>query len=150
MESKYYTPEIEEFHVGFEYEYKETFLDGTVKSKEQFDNAKWVESISSIGDSPYVHRALSGKIADNKRGGIRVKYLDKEDIESFGFKKSIKDSWIGYKDYFLSSINPEYPYFLYATLHIPLRDDMYKILVHRHYDENEGVDIVSLEEREYN
>ena len=63
-----------------------------------------------------------------------------EDIESLGFKKSNKNSWIGYKDYFLDSINPEYQYFLFATIHIPIRDDMYKILVHRYYNEDEPID----------
>ena len=65
--------------------------------------------------------------------------LEIKDIESFGFKKSNKNSWIGYNDYFIDSINPEYPYFLFATLHIPKRDDMYKILVHRYYDEDEPI-----------
>jgi len=66
--------------------------------------------------------------------------LSIDGIESFGFKKSNKNSWCGYKDYFLDSINPEYPYFLFATIHIPIGDDMYKILVHRYYNENEPID----------
>ncbi len=69
--------------------------------------------------------------------------LEIKDIESFGFKKSNKNSWCGYKDYFLDKINPEYPFFLHATIHVPLRDDMYKILVHRYYDENEPIDFDS-------
>ena len=66
--------------------------------------------------------------------------LEIKDIENFGFKKSSKNSWCGYKDYFLDKINPEYPYFLYATIHVPFRDDMYKILVHRYYSEDEPID----------
>ena len=85
MESKYYTPKINEFFIGFEYESKENFQDGTVKSQEQFDTARWIKEIFSNGDSPYVNRALSGKNADNNRCGIRVKYLDSSDIESLGF-----------------------------------------------------------------
>lgn len=86
MENKFYTPKINEFFIGFEYESKENFQDGTVKSQEQFDTARWIKEIFSNGDSPYVNRALSGKNADNNRCGIRVKYLDSSDIESLGFR----------------------------------------------------------------
>lgn len=71
MENKYYTPSIEEFHVGFEYEYLEHFGK---------DFGKWnkykVEHNSSL-----FH--LSNLLASCS---IRVKYLDKEDIESLGFE----------------------------------------------------------------
>ena len=57
MGNKYYTPSIEEFHIGFEYEYKRRFMDGTVKTKEQFDNAEWLKNIScTLNDLPYVER----------------------------------------------------------------------------------------------
>lgn len=55
--NKYYTPEIEEFHVGFEY-----YLKG--------ENNKRILSTNCTVDTE-----LS-----------RVKYLDKEDIESLGFE----------------------------------------------------------------
>lgn len=86
MDNKYYTPTIEEFHVGFEYEAKERFTDGTVKTKDEFDNAKWVKSVADAG-LMYIERALTGKNNDNGLCGIRVKFLDKEDIESFGWEK---------------------------------------------------------------
>lgn len=77
MENKYYTPEIEEFHVGFEYEYRE---DG---------NGKWKKEVFKEG------RGLSyaGEIDDEE---VRVKHLDREDIESLGFKLRSEDSsdWI--------------------------------------------------------
>jgi len=95
---KYYTPTIEELYVGFKYESKENFQDGTVKSQEQFDNAKWVKEIFGINDNAYVNRSLNGKNSENGRCGIRVKYLDKEDIESLGFIQTIKDQY--YKDDF--------------------------------------------------
>ncbi len=85
MEDKYYIPTIEEFHVGFEYESKENFMDGTVKSQEQFNSAKWIKETVSIGDIPYINRALNGRNADSGIAGIRVKKLDKEDIVSLGF-----------------------------------------------------------------
>lgn len=87
---KYYTPTIEEFHVGFEYEQKESFGDGTVKTKEDFDNANWIKKYMEIGELPYVERMLNGRNALNGICGIRVKYLDKQDIESFGFEEDKK------------------------------------------------------------
>ena len=132
MESKYYTPKIEEFYVGFLFEtYEDRF------------NSWKLNSIHNMYDYQTVfHLRLEkdrgGMIVDSNY--IRVKYLDSSDIESFGFKKSNKNSWVGYKDYFLDNINPEYPYFLFATIHVPIRDDMYKILVHRYYSEDEPID----------
>jgi hypothetical protein len=72
--SKYYTPELEEFHVGFEYEalvdyYKQEFEKFTI------DDTDSLRSICSTWD----------------RGEVeywRVKYLDREDIESLGFESS--------------------------------------------------------------
>lgn len=83
---KYYMPSIEEFCVGFEYQSAQRFMDGTVKTKEDFDNAVWENNVFvNQYDLPYVQRALSGRNAENGFCGIRVKYLDREDIESFGF-----------------------------------------------------------------
>lgn len=65
---KYYTPEIEEFHVGFEFELWEENLNGTdIYNKKVFEEHE---------DPSYY----------NNHPGIRVKHLDREDIESFGFK----------------------------------------------------------------
>ena len=60
---KYYTPEIEEFHVGFEYE--------------QVIDAKW--------EKCEMHLLDLGKV-NNRLNSLRVKYLDREDIESLGFE----------------------------------------------------------------
>ena len=78
MENKYYTPEIEEFHVGFNYENKNfgkwinTIYDGmpTLMSKSYYD------------DCGCEYIAVEDDIKDSL---VRVKYLDKEDIESLGF-----------------------------------------------------------------
>jgi len=56
MKDKYYTPEIEEFHVGFEY------------------RLKGEENIRILSSNCTVDTELS-----------EVKYLDKEDIESLGW-----------------------------------------------------------------
>lgn len=108
MGNKYYTPTIDEFHVGFTYE--------------RNDGNDWYPVVSNIGDMMDVQTMLSKanlqKIAitckDEKEflaktgahalpigmtlktilnnpitfcDRIRVKYLDREDIESLGFQK---------------------------------------------------------------
>lgn len=86
MENKYYTPEIEEFHDGFEYEFKSGFFDGTVKTKEQFDESEWKTDTFEGHDFAYLYRALNGRNAESGLCGIRVKYLDREDIEGLGWE----------------------------------------------------------------
>lgn len=85
-QNKYYTPRLEEFHVGFEYEMKSMFGDGTVKTQKQYDDADWGKEVFTIGCFPYVERTMTGKNSQNLPPAIRVKHLDREDIESFGFK----------------------------------------------------------------
>ena len=78
MESKYYTPDISELYVGFECEDKTT--------------PNWPRRI--IEDPEYMSilgfktRVVSnsGEVTYNLENKIRVKYLDKSDIESFGFE----------------------------------------------------------------
>ena len=82
---KYYTPKLEEFHVGFEYEFKSNTFDGTVKTKEQFDEAEWSTDTFEGHDFPYLYRALNGRNVENGLCGIRVKYLDRDCIESLGW-----------------------------------------------------------------
>ena len=90
-DKKYYTPEMPEFHEGFEYEMKARFGDGTVKTQEQYDSAEWEKSTYDLGEYPYVNRTMTGKNSQNLPPAIRVKYLDREDIESFGFNKQYSD-----------------------------------------------------------
>jgi len=73
-EDKYYTPDIEEFHIGFEFEY----LD--INTKEWTIEIDFTTFYDYDTDSTW---NLKKYIDDFK---IRVKYLDKEDIESLGFK----------------------------------------------------------------
>ncbi|HYD90413.1 MAG TPA: hypothetical protein VEA37_02875 [Flavobacterium sp.] len=70
MENKYYTPEIEEFHVGFECQMKDIpppeddWKDETISIFHKLEDLqKWLD-----------------------KGEIRVKYLDREDLEYLGFK----------------------------------------------------------------
>lgn len=67
MTEKYYTPTIEEFHVGFEFEVL-------------YENVGWAkESLA--------HRPEVVTLPYMNLENIRVKYLDREDIESLGWKK---------------------------------------------------------------
>jgi len=73
METKYYTPDISEFFVGFEYE--ELFPD------------KWKHVYMDIFE-------LEGCNLDSMiySKDLRVKYLDKEDIEELGFEGNESNS----------------------------------------------------------
>lgn len=71
--NKYYTPSIEEFHVGFEYQglvdyYKNEYKTFIVENA--YDLIKRMET--------YISQDMDW---------VRVKYLDKEDIESLGFEQ---------------------------------------------------------------
>lgn len=66
QENKYYTPDISEFHIGFEYEW---FDDET---------KKWVKEPTP--------EEISLEDYQGQESWYRVKYLDREDIESLGFR----------------------------------------------------------------
>lgn len=68
MENKYYKPEIEEFHVGFEYETK-------LRSSDL-----WGHRVVTLGRDYLI---LNDAINNRCEMEVRVKYLDREDIESF-------------------------------------------------------------------
>ena len=72
-ERKYYTPEIEEFHVGFE------FCDKHSNSPEEENN--WIKREYTL-TAEYELDTINKRI---NKGLIRIKYLDREDIESLGF-----------------------------------------------------------------
>lgn len=74
MENKYYSPKIEELHIGFECE---------IDQSEINKNFKWCEYV--IG-TDYENITIARAISEVNKNGIRVKYLDRQDIESFGFK----------------------------------------------------------------
>lgn len=82
MENKYYTPEIEEFHVGFEYEVFEkgqkedpnimTFI--PIETEDKWHKFTYPD--------PFLGYRVD-KLFEKRK--LRVKYLDREDIESLGF-----------------------------------------------------------------
>jgi hypothetical protein len=78
-ESNYYTPNIEEFHVGFEYE--------ALHSKDWY-----------LAEAPYGWINKEVNLVNNNlvlfysaidKGWIRVKHLDREDIESLEIDDSV-------------------------------------------------------------
>lgn len=93
MENKYYTPTIEEFHVGLEFEI--------------FDVIDWTTTIfgnlliNNQGGSYSTNLKDVKEWIKNKE--VRVKYLDKEDIESFGFEQHHRgiDLWFKRKGIYL-------------------------------------------------
>ena len=77
MKSEYYTPSIEDFMQGLEFEYNEF-------SEEDYEYTNiWIkaEFDSRCGLGNELKHVLN-------EGQVRVKYLNQEDIESLGFKKS--------------------------------------------------------------
>src|SRR5690606_33110283 len=93
MRSDYYTPKIEEFYVGFEYESFEI----PVSPSSAFENKspEWVKrKVADINNSEYKGRALYHVSINNRyeedvdwNKNIRVKYLDREDFESLNFTR---------------------------------------------------------------
>ncbi len=77
--SKYYTPEIEEFHVGFEYEFSYDELSNNKRIE------KWISTImEKYDDFDFVQNKID-------TGSARVKHLDREDIESLEWVKDSGD-----------------------------------------------------------
>ena len=81
MKKKYYTPAMEAFHPGFEYEYQEE-ANGEFKPKTHtyFTEEEIHSWVGSCTDPTMIVPIF-----------YRVKFLDKEDIESFGYKLTSKD-----------------------------------------------------------
>lgn len=114
-QEKYYTPDLSEFHVGFEYEMKSRFGNGTVKTLEDYNKSEWEKHIFSIGEFPYVERTMNGMNPHNHPPAIRVKFLDRQDIEDFG--------WV-------FSDNYEYSFYFKKEL---IRGDKFKMCFHLFY-----------------
>lgn len=88
---KYYQPEIEEFHVNTEYEVKDS--KGNWSRCNDFSNAY-----------DYEDSCLYGLIKDLDKGCIRIKHLDREDIESLGFEENEGQEYYSRKDGFTIEI----------------------------------------------
>lgn len=75
--SKYYTPEIEEFHVEFEFEQNYDLV-LTIEERVQQEST-WYPKIFEVKDFEFIEHLIKTEF-------VRVKHLDKEDIESLGWK----------------------------------------------------------------
>ena len=130
---KYYTPEIEEFHVGFECEIQSSWgmQKGIYPSILREDTLTGFQ-LQKIGETETLKKVISG---------IRVKYLDKEDIESCGFgnyKKSVC-AWYELEGHFEDSF-ASYGYWTKIRLIHCESDNKIKILAFEHsWDEEETV-----------
>ena len=113
--NKYYQPEIEEFHVGFELEV------GNKASKGK--STKWTKSVIE-SDEDLFYNYLKGYVE------LRVKYLSKECIEELGFKNKPT----GYENGLLS----KYEYGLITS------DDIIKIQTYWHYSTRERENLIRI------
>lgn len=108
MENRYYIPELEEFHVGFEFEFKDWWTDVGVVDKEGKKGSEYQKHILTPWDfysTEYKEKQIGAffgtdyehifdriqKYINNE--DIRVKYLDQEDIESLGWEKIREDTF---------------------------------------------------------
>ena len=87
MNDKYYTPEIEEFHMGFEFEVNDTD-EGWTKEIFCSGEGRKIDSISKLTEFSWSTLGII-KFED----AYRVKYLDKEDVESLGFTTNKLKYW---------------------------------------------------------
>lgn len=121
----YYTPEISEFHVDFEYEKNVSSLK---------EHEKW-EKINDFSNAyEYEDDPLYGVIKDLEHENIRVKHLDQEDIESRGFTfyhKNDKSYWGGICFTYITD-NDNGNLFLY---HIPNKN---KIVIRQELEQGEN------------
>ena len=90
MENKYYTPELLEFHVGFEFE--------------QFENNNWQQTtLESDGAERFFVMLNTYESQDF----VRVKHLDREDIESLGWHKH-QETYFSFENKKIKSHSNEY------------------------------------------
>lgn len=88
-EKKYYEPTVEEFHVGFEFE---SHIDNGLIPKQLYEEGQeWKATAWQVGDF----------FKTDKPKGLRVKHLDREDIESLGWEFQGKNSYMFDKKYWL-------------------------------------------------
>ncbi len=106
IDNKYYTPSIEEFYVGFEYEDGYRVFNNYPNSYVDRFTIKILKTTTDLID---IDDRINNRIGrlDNS---IRVKYLSKEDIESLGWSK-----WIGEADPFYIGDDEGRAYYLWIT-----------------------------------
>jgi hypothetical protein len=83
--NKYYTPTKKEFHIGFEYEIRNDLVRHTLAKT---PSVEWYKQSVTAEEFDQVLTLHNLKL-------LRVKYLDKDDLESLGYKKRDFSFWIG-------------------------------------------------------
>ncbi len=123
MKNKYYTPDISEFHIGFEYEARDARNTGFEK--------KVVTKDTRFNSWSYEELSFSEMVA---RGWIMVKYLDKEDIEGLGWElhETTLNCWV--------SLNKEFYLYFFENNYIMIDDgeDIESFTSFRGYIKNKG------------
>ncbi len=87
-ENKYYTPEIEEFHLGFKYEVFDP-INNKWETQTIDDFYGGYDGETTLSEIEYSLREDTAQ--KDKRVLVRVQYLSKEDIEAEGFVKDSGD-----------------------------------------------------------
>lgn len=106
--NKFYVPEIEEFHIGFEFEYLPhrrnwvLELSGDKWIKETFSGSCGIDGESEVYE-------ITSMIEDKH---CRVKHLDREDIESLGWEHQRQGTYTRKEEdlhfYFLKTLSSEF------------------------------------------
>jgi hypothetical protein len=98
MKDKYYTPSIEEFYVGFEFELFIPKYGGDWAVVDSEAN-KWHKN---AWEAHYEMKTLREELSTalKKSSYYRVKYLDQEDIESLGWEAKAQGQFLDQKDTF--------------------------------------------------
>jgi len=91
MKDKYYTPEIEEFHVGFEFYMPVLREDNNGDLyRDKYCKHIWTEKNNMWEQFNLEHKS-NGDTVISVPECLTVKYLDREDIESLGFELGVVD-----------------------------------------------------------
>ena len=90
MKNKYYKPNLEEFHVGFEYE--AAIADGVGDGEDVWVKQKWGE-LNSLSETMTLRYNKDGSIKISVPDSIRVKLLDRDDIIDLGFDEKIENMY---------------------------------------------------------
>ena len=97
MENKYYTPKIEEFYIGFRFEFYRT-LTTYIEGQEPIVSSDWLEAVVAT-DFPNITIPMIDAMLE--KGHIRVKELDEADIIEAGWNQNENQSPSYCTDYLL-------------------------------------------------
>lgn len=100
---EYYTPELEEFHKGFEFESNYVLFSNDLEWKPIIFGG----NNRLMDDLPWFYSAYENDAVPTE---FRVKYLDREDIESLGFKfrgGAINDGHKPSREYYTHNYNKD-------------------------------------------